>query len=306
MAHDGKPNPLHHVQDHHGRWTLFDSFLGGYSFDLKFTVAGYEYHITKFMVLEALAAVLIAAIYIPIARQSRDGSLPKGRWWNAFEAMLTFIRDNVVRPTFPPGYGDKFVPFFWTLFLFILFNNLLGMLPFLGSPTSSIWVTGALAVVAFLVMHGVAIARVGVGTYLKSMWVPVDAPYIGPIISLLIFGIELMGTFIKSFVLAVRLFANMFAGHMVLAYILAFIWIEKFTWMWPFITLTSVLGVVALSLLELFVAFLQAYVFVFLTSLFTGMALEHALHAAHADHEHGHAAEHGHGNGSVQAEPAHH
>ncbi len=311
MAHDGKPNPLHHVQDIHPKegesWMLFESFLGGYGFDLPtLTVAGYTFQITKFMVLEVVAALLILLIYVPIARRARDGRLPKGGWWNAFEAMLTFVRDNIVKPTFPEGMGDRYVPFFWTLFLFILFNNLLGMVPFLGSPTSSIWVTGGLAVCAFVVMHAVSIARVGVIAYLKSMWIPVDAPYIGPAISLLIFVIELLGTVIKSFVLAVRLFANMFAGHMVLAYILAFIWAENWWWGWPAVTFTSVLGVTALSLLELFVAFLQAYVFVFLTSLFTGMALEHAQHAAHAVPGHGPEAEHTHATGPGHAEPAHH
>jgi F-type H+-transporting ATPase subunit a len=156
----------------------------------------------------------------------------------------------------------------------------------------------------------VSIAKVGVGTYLKSMWPKIDAPYIGVMISALIFVMELFGSVIKSAVLAVRLFANMFAGHMVLAYILAFVWAESFTFLWPFITVTSVLGTVALSLLELFVGFLQAYVFTFLTALFVGMALEHAEHAAHVAHGHG---EHGHEEapstgpaGHGRAQPAHH
>lgn len=296
MAHAGPPDPLHHVQDTNDKWDFFHSLMD-FSVALpKVNIAGYEVQVTKFMILEVVAAILILLIYLPIARRARTGELPKGRWWNAFEAMLTFVRDNIVRPNFPPGEGDRFVPFFWTLFLFILFNNLLGMLPFLGSPTASIWVTGGLALCSFILIHAVPIAKVGLLTYLKSMWPAIDAPYIGPLISLLIFCMEMMGTVIKSGVLAIRLFANMFAGHMVLAYILLFIWAEHFTLLWPFITLTSVLGVVALSLLELFVAFLQAYVFVFLTALFVGMGLAHAEHVAHEEHEHGH----GH------AEPAHH
>jgi F-type H+-transporting ATPase subunit a len=103
-------------------------------------------------------------------------------------------------------------------------------------------------------------------------------PFLGPIFSLLIFVIELLGTVIKAGVLAVRLFANMFAGHMVLGMILFFIYLVGSKdganlAVWSGVSLASVLGVVALSLLELFVAFLQAYVFTFLTALFMGMNL---------------------------------
>jgi F-type H+-transporting ATPase subunit a len=93
------------------------------------------------------------------------------------------------------------------------------------------------------------------------------------VISLMIFVIELISSIIKSGVLAIRLFANMFAGHMVVASILLFIVVTKDSGLWPLVTAASVLGVIALSLLELFVAFLQAYIFTFLTALFIGMAV---------------------------------
>jgi F-type H+-transporting ATPase subunit a len=176
--------------------------------------------------------------------------------------------------------GDRYLPFLWTLFLFILVLNLLGMIPFLGSPTSSIWVTGALAVCSFLMIHGASVvAKKGnVFAYLKSLWPHIDVPYVGVGFSAAIFTIELLGTVIKSFVLAVRLFANMFAGHMVLGMILFFIYLvgtkdEASYALWAGVSIASVLGVVCLSLLELFVAFLQAYVFTFLTALFMGMSL---------------------------------
>jgi F-type H+-transporting ATPase subunit a len=296
MAHDGPPNPVHHVADSDKHWSFFESLFGGVDVSLPvFNLFGHEFRITKFMILEVLAAVLIVLIFVPLARKARNGALPRGRWWNAFEAMLTFIRNEVVRPNFPPGQGDDYVSFFWTQFLFVLFCNLLGMIPFMGSPTASIWVTGGLAICSFVMMHGVSIAKVGVGNYLKSMWPKIEAPYIGWAIACLIFALELLGSVIKSGVLAVRLFANMFAGHMVLATILSFIWAVNFYWLWPVITVTSVFGVVALSLLELFIAFLQAYVFTYLTAVFVGMALQHAEHTAHGDHE---PAEAGH-------EPAH-
>jgi F-type H+-transporting ATPase subunit a len=195
--------------------------------------------------------------------------------------LLTFIRDDVARPNLGghhhPEEADKYLPFLWTLFLFILGCNLLGMIPFMGSPTASIWVTGGLAICSFVMLHGAAIAKVGVVHYVKSLWPPIDVPYVGWFFSLCIFVIEFLGTFIKSAVLAVRLFANMFAGHMVLATILGFIFVVGnavgMSALWVGVSVASVLGVVALSLLELFVAFLQAYVFVFLTALFMGMSL---------------------------------
>jgi F-type H+-transporting ATPase subunit a len=232
--------------------------------------------ITKFMVLEVIAAALVYAVYVPLARRLQSGQPPRGAWDNAFETLLTFIRSEVAVPNLGKHDADKYVPFLWTLFLFILFSNLLGMFPFMGSPTANLYVTGALAVCAFVVMHGVAIAKVGFGHYVKSLWPHMDVPFgMGTILKPMIFVIELFGTVIKSGVLAVRLFANMFAGHTVLAMILSFIItaVGASAVIWGMVTGASVLGVVALSLLELFVAFLQAYIFVFLTSLFMGMAL---------------------------------
>lgn len=257
-------NPFEHVMDT-GHWHIFEN-LG-----LKLHLPS---PVTKFMVLELLAAVLIAVIYVPLARRAASGEPPRGRFWNAFESLLTFIRDQVAKPCIGEHDADHYVPFLWTLFLFILFCNLFGLFPFLGSPTASITVTGALALCSFLAIHGGAVAKMGVTRYLKSYVPHIEAPLLMRyFIVLLIVVIEVMGNFIKAFVLAVRLFANMFAGHTVLAVILLFIVMAKDTWLFLPITITSVLGVVALSLLELFVAFLQAYVFVFLTSLFLGSTL---------------------------------
>jgi len=144
----------------------------------------------------------------------------------------------------------------------------------------------ALAIIVFFAMHGAAIAKMGFGHYIGSMWPHIDVPFpLGYIIKPFIFFIEWFGVLVRNMVLAIRLFANMFAGHMVLATILIFIYsagmaVEAHrlsTAMWSTITLSSVLGILALSLLEIFVAFLQAYIFTFLTALFMGMA----LHPAH-------------------------
>lgn len=235
-----------------------------------------KFQITKFMVLELIAAVLILLIYIPLARRAQDGSLPKGRFWNTFESLLTFIRNKVAMPNIGAHDADKYVPFLWTIFLFVLFCNLLGMFPYMGSPTANITVTGVLAIMAFLAIHLAAIAKMGAAGYFHAHVPHVEAPFgLGYAIVPLIVGIEILGHFVKAFVLAVRLFANMFAGHTVLAVILLFIVMVKDSSVFLFVpvTIASVLGVTALSLLELFVAFLQAYIFTFLTSLFLGMAV---------------------------------
>ena len=268
-------SPFDHVMDSR-RIEFFETF--GWEIHLpRIHLPLYgDFQITKFMILELIAAALIVAIYVPLARRARSGEPPTGFFWHTFESMLTFFRDRVAKPNIGEHDADRFVPFIWTFFLFILFCNLLGMIPYMGSPTASITVTGVLAIFAFLMIHVGAIAKMGVGGYLESFVPHMEVPYhMDLLIVPMIVLIEVIGHFIKTFVLAVRLFANMFAGHTVLAVILLFIVMSKdtsFFLFWP-VTLSSVLGVTALSLLELFVAFLQAYIFAFLASLFLGMAL---------------------------------
>jgi F-type H+-transporting ATPase subunit a len=121
------------------------------------------------------------------------------------------------------------------------------------------------------------VVHTGLIRYLQSLWPHIDIPIpvAGFLIKVVVFVIEIIGILARNGVLAVRLFANMFAGHMVLATILIFIQItaNQHWALWGTVTVTSVLGILALSLLELFVAFLQAYIFTFLTSLFMGMAI---------------------------------
>lgn len=271
-------NPLEHVNDT-GEWVLFESLGGGLELHLpSFHLFGHHFQLTKFMILELLAALVIIGIYVwpgGLARRASDGKPPKGAFWNTFESLLTFIRNEVAKPYIGEHDADKYVPFLWTMFLFVLFCNLLGMFPFLGSPTASLAVTGGLAFCSFLLIHGAAIAKLGpihyAQSYIPHTGLPIWAAL--PLVVLIAF-IEIFGHLIKAFVLAVRLFANMLGGHTVLAVILGFIVMARHTGFlfWP-VTAASVVGVVALSFLELFVAFLQAYIFVFLTALFLGGTL---------------------------------
>jgi F-type H+-transporting ATPase subunit a len=242
----------------------------------EFDIVGHKVNLglSKFMVLELIAAGLVCLFYIPLARRMGSGDLPSGWRENAREVLLTFIRDDVAKPAIGHD-ADKYVPFLWTMFLFILFNNLLGLIPFCGSATGNIYVTAGLALCVFFAIHGSGVAKMGFVHYLGSMWPHFHMGIPGFFLELFVFLIEWMGVLVRNLVLAVRLFANMFAGHVVLATILIFIYVagNLNVGLWGTITVLSVLGQIALSLLELFVAFLQAYIFTFLTSLFLGMAL---------------------------------
>ena len=235
--------------------------------------------ITKFMVLELIVAVLMAAIFIRLAGKIASSSAygaPKGRFANMFEGALLFIRDQIARPAIGHHDGDKFLPFLWTLFFFVLFANLLGILPWMGSATGAIATTGALAIITLAVVIGAGSAKLGFVGFWKGLVPHMDLPK--PIAVLLIplmFAIELLGLIIKHFVLSVRLLANMFAGHLVLAVVIGFIGEKALqdSALWYGVMPASVLGAVALNMLELLVAFIQAYIFTFLTALFIGTAV---------------------------------
>ena len=274
--------------------------------------------LTKYMVLQVVAVVLSLVIFRGLASRVRDGKPVSGAWWNFWETLALFIRDQVVRPSIgiphhhdddhghadhghdAGGHGhdhahdagghavvagahsvavevghpaDKYLPFVWSVFFYILFCNLLGAIPFLGSPTADINVTGALALVTFAHVVFFGSQRSGAVGFLKALVPSMDLP--GPIAVLLlpmIWVIEAGGLLIKHGVLAVRLFANIMAGHTVLGVFLGFIALANGP-IWGIVMPASIVGQVAIGMLELFVAFLQAYVFSLLASLFISAAV---------------------------------
>ncbi len=177
--------------------------------------------------------------------------------------------DHTVHPE------DKHLPFVWSCFFYILFCNLLGAVPFLGSATGNINVTGALALCALGCTFVVGCRELGGPVaFLKNLVPPLDAP---PAMKLflvpMMFVIEVLGLLIKHGVLAVRLFANIMGGHTVIGVMLSFIAAAPVldSWLWYLVTPASIFGQIAIGMLELFVAFLQAYVFAFLATIFIGM-----------------------------------
>jgi len=282
MAHE-PTNPLDALKD------PFAHSADSYHWSF-FPTAGLEIDhlpVSKFVILQSIAFLIVLAVFVPACRRIARGDVPRGRFAHFVEALLLFIRDEVAIPTIGEHDYRRFLPLLWTLFVFIATMNLLGMIPFMGSPTASIAVTGVLAFVAFIVIHYNGIkASHGFGHYIKTFRVKLDREgkllqIMAPVIEFGVFWLEIMTAFIRAIVLAVRLFANMLAGHTTLFVVMTFIVMVGIAveqglltgyLFWP-VTVVSVITLVALSLLELFVALLQAFVFVFLTSTFIGMAL---------------------------------
>jgi F-type H+-transporting ATPase subunit a len=199
------------------------------------------------------------------------------------EAVLQFIREQVARPALHEA-TDRFVPFLWTVFFLILFANVLGMLPIGavataitghpshlgGTATGNISITAALALCAFFVIHVGGMREQGVAHYWKSF-----VPHVPGALYPLMLVLELIGALVKPFALAIRLFANMIAGHIVLAVLIGFtkVLADGVSPLGVGVGLAAVAGAIFISLLEVLVAFLQAYIFTYLTTLFIGMAV---------------------------------
>jgi len=276
-------NPLNHVVPHH----VFD--VGGLPVD-------------NHMLMQLVAALLLILILPLAVRQRRSGSetaeMTPRAFGSFFETICHFLREEVVRPALKQ-HTDRFVKYIWTVFFFILFCNLIGLVPFDalfgvwgktlhvgGTATGNIWVTATLAVCTLLMIliNGL---RVG-GMQFIAHFCP------GPLwLAPLLIPIEIIGLFAKIFALAIRLFANMIAGHILLAVLVGFVtsaWAALGAIGGVGIAIPVVLGSVAISLLELFVAFLQAFIFTFLTALFIGQAV--VFEHGHQEHQAEHAAQH--------------
>jgi len=226
---------------------------------------------TKHVVFMILAAVLVFLTIWYAGRQvekrHREGKGPRG-FGAAVEAMVLFVRDDVAIASIGHG-GEKFVPLIETLFFFILYCNLLGLLPWGATPTGNLAVTGGLALIAFLVIEISGFRALGPKGYLKTIvMVPAGMTGAGAVIMAVIMTpVELIGKIVKPFALCLRLFANMTAGHFVILSLLGLIFLFA-SW---FIAAGTVAFVLFMMCLELLVAFLQAYIFALLTSVFIGL-----------------------------------
>ncbi len=196
------------------------------------------------------------------------GQMAKRGWRNRFvyfiESLTVFVRDEIVVPNIGEE-GRPYLPYFLSVFFFVLFMNLLGMVPGSATATGNISVTASLALCTLFMINVAGVRAHGVGGYVKSL-VPHGMPvWLLP----LMYPIELLGLLTKSFALSIRLFANMIAGHIVIFAFLALIFLFGKLWVAPM----SVAAALGINLLELFVAFLQAYIFTLLSAIFVGSAI---------------------------------
>ena len=263
-------NPVPHIIDGH----LFPSFLPHFLYDIGFTKQAFMF---------VLAGVLTLLLFWGYARNAGKQKVPS-RYGNFVETLILFLRDQLTRP-FMGEEGDKFVPVIVTFFTYILFCNVLGLIPLFdlighgsNTATGNICITGGLALCAFVFYHSQGIrAQGGIGIYIKNLF-----PHVPLFVLPIIVIIEIIAHLIRPFALAVRLFANMLAGHAMMAALLGFTMYFSTESVGSFlgggaITVASVLAVTALTFLELLVAVIQAFVFAFLTTVF----LAGAVHPEH-------------------------
>ncbi len=272
------------------------------------------------LILAGLLTILVlmyaaSRIQTGPASQGTDRFVTRGALAHTIEVICLYLRDTTVQPLLG-SRTNKFMPFLWTVFFFILFNNLLGLVPFTdllhlmdkltgshrftgligATATQNLFVTAALALIAALVINLAGIKELGLGGYIAHL--TAGTPwYLWP----LMIPIEIMGTLIKPVALALRLFANMTAGHILVAVLFMFA-VQGIGLLSAMsaggivlggaISFVSILSAIAIYFLELFVAFLQAFVFMFLTTVFISQLAHHDEHEHHGAHDHEHAHAH--------------
>lgn len=247
--------------------------IGGLEIDLS---------VTRHVVFLFIATILTILTMFAAARASRkleQGESAPGGILNAMEAFYLYLRDEVALANIGHG-GERFVPLVITFFFFILYSNLLGLVPFGATATGNLMVTAGLALIAFVVIETAGFVALGPRGYLGTIfYVPKGLnPVMSVIMLLIMTPVELIGKVAKPFALAVRLFANMTAGHFALLALLGII-ITSGGFTGGFGGWFAIIGPLLLALfvmfLELFVAFLQAYIFAMLVAVFVGL-IRHA------------------------------
>lgn len=235
--------------------------------------------ITKSVVMMLFTGLLLIWLFRSLAKSyGKNGSIPKGIG-RFFEPIVLYIRDDIAKENIGEQKYKRYMPFLLTVFFFIWFLNMFGLTPLGVNVTGNIAVTAALAIIVFLLTN-----FTGTKDYWKHVFDPLGdgMPWFGKIIIyIILIPIEILGLFIKPFALMIRLYANMTAGHVVLMSLIGLIFIFK---SWVGGPLSFGLSF-AISLIELFVALLQAYIFTMLAALYFGFASETHEHAEEHDGE---------------------
>lgn len=228
----------------------------------------FDMRITKWVMMLWLAFLCCVSVFIPLAftiKKEKMGS--ESRWVNMWEMLIvSTVHNEIVEPNFEGKYVKTAMPYFSTLFFFVLFCNYLGMLPGFATPTGNLAVTGGLACLTLVLIIGVGFIKQG-PLWIYKGTVPHGVPFVLGLC--LLWPIELIGLLIKPFALTVRLFANMTAGHIV---ILIFIFLVMMFQSY-FVGIGSIAGALMIFMLELLVAFIQAFIFTILSAMFIGSSM---------------------------------
>jgi len=240
--------------------------IGKYAVDLSPT------KLVVMLLTSAFLCLLVMLIAARGAKKQRDADGHVKGFAGATQAVVLYVRNEVVIPNVGP-HGEGFAPFVLTLFFFILFANMLGLIPFGATATGNISVTATLAIITFIVIEVASMIALGKGYINTVVYWPHDMSV--PMksgMTLIMTPVELISHFTKPFALAIRLFANMTAGHVVL---LAFISLIFTFHSWALAPVPVLMGV-AVSLLEVMVALVQAFIFALLASVFIGLGRQAA------------------------------
>ncbi len=288
------PHPLHHDP-------LFSVNVGGGDIPaLNIHDGVYHFFITNHLMMTAVSAVAVVLTFLFVASRVRpsgegmEAYKTRGTLAQLFETMCTFIRDEVVRPNLG-ALTDKYIYYIWTVFFFVLFANVLGLIPFGtllqpitgnshwgGSATGNLSLNVMLALCSFIAILFIGIRETGLMTFLAHFnplgW---DNPKM-LLIGIPLYFMEWMGLLIKCTVLAMRLFGTMMSGHLVIAAFVGMVFMARDVShsLGYGVQIAVIIGGMLLTLLELFICFLQAFIFTFLTVLFISMV------ATHHDHDH--------------------
>jgi F-type H+-transporting ATPase subunit a len=259
-AFDPGQHIMHHILDSHEIEVPFTSI----EIPLPhIEVAGHDLSITRNVVMMWIASALLLTLCLMATRRAKN-AVPRGLR-GVLESMMLFVRDDVARKTIDRKYADRYVGYLLTCFFFILVCNLLGLVPGFSTPTSSISITATLAGFTFLVSQLGGIRNFGVIGHYKNL-VPHGLPIaIIPVILV----VEIMSMLARPFALAIRLFANMTAGHVVILSLISLIFVLKSV----LVAGMSIPFALFVYVLEILVGFLQAFIFTVLSSLFIGLAV---------------------------------
>ncbi len=250
---------MHHILDSH---QLDIAPFGSIQLP-HLSLFGLDISITKHVVFLWLVAILLIIAFKIASNAYKKSMVPHGVA-NFLEVLIVFVRDDIAKPSIGKGF-EKFLPFLLTVFFFILFSNFVGLIPNGATITSNISVTITLAVISFIVVQAGGIIKNGPLGYFLGL-IPSGVPWwLLPVM----FIVEILGLFTKPFALAIRLFANMTAGHIVILALIGLIFFMQTYFVAP----VSVAFALFIYLLEILVALIQAYIFTMLSALFIGMAV---------------------------------